>query len=174
MLTHIKKWSYNKKLQEKRSHSKSPQVQSVNQGKMIGILFEIEKLDDHSVIKSLKQKFFSEGRIVKTLSYIDQKIDVQAFAQRTFSKKELRWNGIPKSHYVDEFVEWEFDLLICPIRIMRPCFEYIINLSPAKLKVGLHTDLSEELFDLIIDLPESKELSDILAEILHQLKLVSH
>ena len=174
MLTHIKKWSYSKKLKEKRSHIKSPLVQPVNPGKKIGILFELEKLDDHSVVKTLKQQFAKEGRIVKTLSYIDQKIDVESLAQRTFSKKELKWDGVPKSHYVEEFMEWEFDLLICPIKVMRPCFQYIIKISPAKLKIGLNTDHAEDLYDLIIDFSDDKDLSDILAEILYQLKVVSH
>lgn len=173
MLTHIKKWSYNRKLQEKRSTISASPFGPVNPGKMIGVLYELEKLDDHTVVKLLKQKFEREGRVLKTLSYIDQKIDVESLAQRSFSRKELKWDGMPDSHFVEDFISWEFDLLICPLKRMRPCYEYIIHLSPARLKIGLNTEKAEDLYHVIIDIPGVHELSDIFDEIFRQLNLIS-
>ena len=174
MLTHIKRWSYNKKLQERINSIRTQDDGLFNMGKRIGILYEIESLDDHTTIHELKQQLKADGRIVKTLSYIDQKIDVASLAQKTFSKKEIKWNGIPDSAYVEEFLNWEKDLLICPLKNMRDCYSYIIQLSSARLKVGLNCDGAEDLYDLIIDMPYVRSLDEILKEILIQLKTVSH
>lgn len=174
MLSHIKKWSYNKKLQQKQSEIRPAQIGTVNVGRQIGILYELEQLDDQAIIKTLKLEMGHDGRIVKSLSYIDQKIDIQNLAQRTFSKKELKWNGVPDSHYVDEFINWEFDILICPIKHMRVCYEYIIKLAPAKLRVGINCENAEKLYDLIIDVPADMALAEILDQILNHLKIVSH
>jgi hypothetical protein len=143
-------------------------------GRKIGILYELESLDDHTIIHEVKQKLKGEGRIVKTLSYIDQKLEVANLSQKTFSRKEILWDGTPQSTYVDEFLNWDADILICPIKNMRACYSYIIQLSSARMKVGLNCLEAEQLYDLIIDMPYIRNLDEILHEILNQLKTVSH
>ena len=174
MLNYIKKWSYNKKLNEKKVQVQRDADTLVNMGKKISILYELDKLDDYNIVHRFKEKLSKEGRVVKTLSYIDQKIDVATFSQKAFSKKEITWDGIPDSPYVEDFINWESDILICPIQEMRPGYEYIIRISPARFKIGLSCPQAEELFDLIIDIPTITKLDQILEEILNQLKIISH
>jgi len=174
MLTHIKKWSYKKKLQERKPNVRQEDNGHYNMGRKIGILYELESLDDHTIIHEVKQKLKGEGRIVKTLSYIDQKLEVANLSQKTFSRKEILWDGTPQSTYVDEFLNWDADILICPIKNMRACYSYIIQLSSARMKVGLNCLEAEQLYDLIIDMPYIRNLDEILHEILNQLKTVSH
>ncbi len=174
MITLIKKWSYNKKLLDRKSKIRLDNGVQINMGRKIAILYEIEDLHDHTIIHEFKQRMKADGRIVKTLSYIDQKIDVGAFSQKTFSKKEIQWDGTPTSPYIEEFLDWDADLLICPIKNIRDCFTYIIELSSARLKIGLNSEEAENLYDLIIDIPYVRTLDEILNEILKQLKTVSH
>ena len=174
MLLSIKRWSYNRRLKERQTRIKESKKEPLNYGKKICILYEITDLDDHSVVKSIKQDLSSHGILVKTLSYIDQKIEINSLAQKTFSKKEIQWNGISSSPYVDEFLDWDPDLLICPLKTMRDCYKYIITLSSAKLKIGLNTTDAENLYDIIIDSNPDLQFSDTLDEILKHLKIISN
>ena len=174
MLTYIKQWSYNKKLKERKSTIRLDQKAPVNHGSKISILYELEKLENHTIVHKFKERLVNQGRRVKTLSYIDQKIDVGTFSQKAFSKKEVNWDGVPQSPYVEEFIEWDADILMCPILEMRSGYNYIINSSPARFKIGLNCEEAEELFDLIIDIPPSTNLNQRLDAILNQLKILSH
>ena len=174
MLDYIKKWSYNRKLQEKKTHQQKVREQRHNPGNKLGILYTSESRDDIQIIRQLKQDFKSRGMIVKSLAYIDDKVDTTNLTQKAFSKNNITWDGIPQSPFVDEFINWEFDLLVCPLPHMKQCLEYIIDLTTANLKVGCNSEGAEEHYDIIIDGCRDKQLNDILAEIFQHLKILSN
>ena len=173
MIQSIKNWSYKRKLQEQREVVPVHSSDSYNPGKKISILYEIDNLDDHSVVKDFKMDCASMGKIVKTLSYFDHKVEVNSLAQKTFTRKDINWDNTPSSPYVEEFIKWESDLLICPVRELKPCFDYIVRLTPARLKVGIGVEGAEDLFDLIVDCKMDQPLNLILNDILTHLKLIS-
>lgn len=174
MLRHIKKWSFDKKLQERRAVRKNGNASSGQDSYKVGILYESTSPEDMQIIQELKLDLKSKGMIVKTLAYIDDKIETSHLVQKAFSKKEVKWDGIPEGPLIDDFLSWEYDYLICPVADMKSSLAYLISLTDAHLKIGCITKNAEDLYDIIIDGCQDKQLSNILAEIFQHLKIISN
>ena len=65
----------------------------------------------------------------------------------SFFSTDLNWWGIPKPEKIRDFIETDFDLLLCIAREPNFYLEYILTLSKAKFKIGSSVN-EENPFDL--------------------------
>jgi len=102
-----------KQVSQPRKHK---QVISFEQAKKIGMLYDATNEQDYEMVKQYIKGIRSDHKEVFALGYVDKKqLPVSQFAQLGldfFTKKDLRWNMIPDSLEIRNFINEQFDILI--------------------------------------------------------------
>jgi len=114
---------------------------------------------------------------VHTIGYVDIKelsVGLEQHPTTTFfSKKELSWNGIPKSQKVADFTEIRLDILIDFTRRELMPVRSVVALSHASFKVGFQ-NYYHNPFDFILSVKESESLSYIIEQGKHYLMAINN
>ncbi len=151
MFEEIKEWFFYKKFSPPQKN-KSSNLSNINQERSICILFDgTDELDRKSLHKFKKLLNTSGGKNIKSLAFIDNALPLDNVDYAAYNHKNIKWFGAPFGEKVDEFVNYNFDLLIVLCKKMLPHFEYIIAHSTAIFVVGPNLNKSEKYFNLIID-----------------------
>lgn len=166
------KWAEQRLRKDAGRVVRNPKVKSMAQAERVGILFGVKNHDDanqlYEFVSYLKKDWgvFS----VEPFVYVDQKElpgFLETYKSRTLLKSHLDIWGIPKQEMVKWFLEKKVDILfdlnvdsVFPLR-------YILAVSTAGLKVGLHTSKNEEFLDLMIQMDPSSNLWEQIRQMIY-------
>ncbi|MCF8226173.1 MAG: hypothetical protein K9J30_09870 [Bacteroidales bacterium] len=146
-----------KKFQETR---RIKEVQNFETAHYATVLFDADKPENFPVIKAF-WKFLESQRISSLVIGISlmKKPPEHLLKWTNFkilNRKQIKWYGKPKGRLAQEFYDRETDILfkICDCESLP--FEFLVQLSNAKFKVGYHTEEPNDL-DLMINPIENKE-----------------
>ena len=107
-----------------------------NEAKMVALLCDATTLENRKTIEGFVRKLQKEGKKVTVLGFFNEKTQNEAWAFRSFNKKNVSWKGIPSGSEVQRFLEKKFDLLYhCSINECLP-LEWIAALAKARFKIG--------------------------------------
>lgn len=144
--------------------------------KTAGILFTPTDQVSFEQIKQFLNYLGNYKLQIYVLGYIDSKTIPESFlfwkGINLFSRKELGWTLIPKSHLVTDFIDKQFDLLFDLSMDDFFPVEYISRLSKSKFKVGRYTS-GHRSFDLMFELNKTNKLEVYLDYIKHYLNLIN-
>ncbi len=150
-----------KKLKSLRRETRSVNWEDAN---TIGILFNATELNDRRTVLRYKEKLKNEGKQVKLLGYFNSEQSDPNFTFRHFNRKQIDWALRPSSPQIDEFMGFQFDLLLNLESRTRLHSEYIAALSKAHLKVG-PVSRNTECYDLMIDASDHMNIDSFIKQI---------
>ncbi|MCP4551492.1 MAG: hypothetical protein GY834_05530 [Bacteroidetes bacterium] len=141
----------------------------------IGIVYEYKSKEEFVIIEDLIRKLNEERKIVKALVYINNPNLLECIPQKLtvnyICPKELNWYLRPDSEYVTDFIKREFDILIDLNTNNLIPLAFVSGLSRAMYKVGMFSKRNKQL-DMMIKMPETVDLENLLKEIMRYLKEV--
>ncbi len=164
-----------RKATSKRNRQK--QVINYYEAKKIGIIYDASKEEDYILIANLTKELQMEGKKVNTIGYIRQKKRPDYSFPRLifgfFFKHDFTWDYKPKSNFIKDFLEKEYDILLdlSPEEIFLA--KYIAGLSRAKYKVGIFSKDYLRTYDLMIEVDDSCSLKQCIGHSLHYLKNIN-
>ena len=162
-----------KQVSQPRKHK---QVISFEQAKKIGMLYDATNEQDYEMVKQYIKGIRADHKEVFALGYVDKKqLPVSQFAQLGldfFTKKDLKWNMIPDSLEIRNFINEQFDILINLNE--GNCFplNYITAMSKAKFRIGRYHKKNLSNFDFLIEAGNSTSLSNYIKEVDRYLRII--
>ena len=154
--------------QRLRLQHKQRQVVSFEEAKKIGMLYDATDDGDYETVKQYVKVVRGDHKEVTALGYVDKKeLSRNQFAQLGldfFTRKNLRWNMIPDSLEVKNFINEPFDILINLNE--GNCFplNYITAMSKARFRIGRYNKNHIYNFDMMIEAGNSTSLSQFIKE----------
>jgi len=169
-----RKFFFNK---QKKKNKRNKKVVNYFDANSIGIIYDASIEDNYNFITECVKKIQSDNKKVNTLGYIKhKKLPDYCFPKLIFGfffAKDFKWNYKPKSNFVKEFIESEYDILID----LSPCEIYhakhIAGLSKAKYKTGKLNNEYLHIYDLMIDISDSSSIEELYENSLHYLKTIN-
>ena len=162
--------------QRMRLLNKHTQVVSFEDAKKIGMLYDATNEQDYEMVKQYIKGIRSDHKEVFALGYVDKKqLPVSQFAQLGldfFTKKDLKWNMIPDSLEIRNFINEQFDILINLNE--GNCFplNYITAMSKAKFRIGRYHKKNLNNFDFLIEAGNSTSLTNYIKEVDKYLRII--
>ncbi len=145
---HLFDRDFKKQLQTHRSKRRSMPLENA---RYVGILFDGTELDARKPVLAFAKRLKKEGKRVKLLAFMDNKVDNSNFPFESFNRKDLSWYYTPKSESALRFMEEPFDILINLNLSPSPWMNYIAALSAARFRVGT-AEAAPEACDLMLDM----------------------
>jgi hypothetical protein len=149
---------------------------SLETAKTVAVIFESdtpEKLEEGRKFMAYLQK---RGIRTEVLAFVENEVSALHFTpEKNFcylTREEINWMGIPFGPNVDDFLSPAFDILINLCLEDSLPIQYLVTLSPARYKVGLFRT-NEERYDLMINLPEPADASQLAREVVHFLNMLT-
>ncbi len=173
MLHRIRKWFFYRafNLQDKKKVRRHGQV---NPMKSVCILFDGTDEAQRKQVHQFKKAINRDGQTeVKSLAFINNRLHLENVDYAAYNLKDINWYGVPSGEKVQTFIQYNYDLMIVLCKKMLPQYEYIIAHSEAQFKVGAAIKRAEHYFDLIVDMPESKDTGALINNIMKAVSLVS-
>lgn len=162
MFDTLKNWFFNRDLATILQQNNAYKNQKTNtlDYKKVGIIYISQEGKDVSTIENFSIMLRKANHSnVKTLTFIDNKVEKKGGEPNCYYKNQLNWYGIPKSIEIDTFVAEHFDILFVLSTTFPSHLKYIVASSKALFKVGYNFEVAPQYFDLIIDTKDQKSVS---------------
>lgn len=165
MVNSIKNWLLHQKF-ESKARPNEPTSTGINTLQSIGILFDGTDEEERKVVHKFKKNINpDQKRDIKSLAFINNKLPLDNIDYSAYNLKDVKWFGLPFGEKIDEFIQYNFDLLIVISKQMLPHTEYIVAHSKSKFIIGTGLELAEKYFDIIVDVENSDSTNVILNKI---------
>jgi hypothetical protein len=153
---------------------KVPVVRSTlnyDDAKEVGVLFSHTNDDNPKAINYFVKLLQKDGKHVKALAYFEERhSNPYDFRFDFFTAKEIDSKGKVQSLQVDDFIKKEFDYLYCVNTAEFAAFDYIMQNSRAKCRVGKFYPAHQNGFELMVDIGENNNAVDLILQMLHYTK----
>jgi len=114
--------------------------------------------DDHKKIEEAEKLIAllkMDGKTVKAIAY-EHKTSVKHLPYDTFNKENIGFWGSFIGKPINDFVEAEFDFLICLDEQPNSMIRSILANSHAKCRIGRFNENNEEVFEMLINNSEKQ------------------
>lgn len=136
----------------------------------IGVVFKTDTQSDFELVKRFLHFLSEQNNKIVALCYVDLKNVPDYYLLRKgfnfFSRNDLNLYFIPKSNFINDFIEKPFDILIDLSTDYNFPLHYISALSKAKYKIGRQQKLYPS-FDLMIDISKNNNVESLIEHIKH-------
>lgn len=120
-----------------------------SKAKSLGILFNIDEVDDFESFRQLGNYLKIRPNRVKIIAFSPTETDKPNFWEVCFNPKDIGWKGVIKNIELKAFLDTEFDVLISYYSSEELELKFLTGVSRAKFKIGiLQADV--RMNDLII------------------------
>jgi hypothetical protein len=144
--------------------------------KTVGILFNGPEERYYPQIEAFAKALGSD-RQVDFLAYIpvsQKKLGVRNMPYTFFLNNLVNWFGIPSGLKIDQFMNKRFDLLLYLCDEPMPTLEYMMALSKSKCRMGRYTAGKEYCYDLMVNVPETATVPELIYAVQYALQQVNH
>jgi hypothetical protein len=161
---------------ELKSINRSGEVVSYSNAGSIGILYNATADKDYELIKEYVKSMRAQSKDVIALGYFDkQELPSMRFMKLGldfFTRKALNWKLKPSNPIVNNFIQRNFDILICLNIDQNIPLRYISALAKARFKVGKYESGIPPIYDLQIKVEEPVTLRQMIEQVNHYLNLI--
>ncbi|MBR9919662.1 MAG: hypothetical protein GYB31_02420 [Bacteroidetes bacterium] len=161
----LKSWLFARKMRQAQLANKTKHL-SVNfdSAKTIGLIFEGTNLEQREQVLAFASQLKKEGKKVRMLAFMDNKVDNSGHAFKNFNRNDLDFSLCPKSDEAKNFIGTPLDLLInLSMKSIEP-LAYVLASANARFRVGPY-DPEANYYELMIDLSKGKKLSDYIKQV---------
>jgi len=158
---------------EYKATRRRKKICNMDQAVSIGILYYLPDEEAYETVSQYVKKLQDRGKTVKALGYVEHKHLTGRFAPKLsydyLFPSELNWHLKPHSTAARDFIDTQFNILIdLSLNEIMP-LKYVLALSNAQFKVGLHNDTKAEYLDMMIDLKNKGKLLELITQVDHYL-----
>ncbi len=144
------------------------------QAKNIGILFHLKDEAKLPELRNLVERLENDGKKVSLLTFQEKAPDGSPLpTRRVMTREDISPWGKVRSEEAQKFANSRFDFLYCINVDSFPVFDHILMQSQAKCRIGKFFKNREACLDLMIDLKESREESQLIEKILDYSKTLT-
>jgi len=176
-LDKIKNWYGKKQLLNLARLRTEPINCNYNDLHTIGILYDATNEANFKTVRSFVCKLKESHKEVISLGYVNQlhleDFHIQPKEFLFFCRKDLNWYFRPTESSTVDFRKIEFDVLIDLCIEEHLPVRYVLNESPAKLKVGKYSEANINYYDMLIDISEEESVDHLFNQTLHYLKMMN-
>lgn len=122
--------------------------------KSIGVLFNAEEFTNTEYFTTFFKELNIQFPNQKFFTFSKETEIEQTQWDTIFTPRDFGWNGNLKNNELQNFTNYEFDVLICYFLKNEPELTQIVAMSKANFKVGI-SNIDDRLYDLIIDVKPS-------------------
>jgi len=139
----------------------------------IGILFHITPDVDSEPLALFIKKLEYDHKKLKVLTYFEYvHSHPHKFYLDYFLKSDINWKGEINAPKISQFLDTPFDLLFCIESETQPVFDIILSQTKANCRVGLFDENRTNLFELMVENPNQKDIGYTLKQMLKYTKLL--
>lgn len=157
---------------------RKPKTIGYGHAQSIGLVYQIKDKDYQHFINKFVGYLGGEigFKNIQTIGFFQGR-EVPEFVKsgnkyQTLTKKDIKWNKIPKKDAVRDFVSHDYDILIdLTDKFIIPLKSVFVEAN-AKLKIGLHEEENQDFYDFMIALPKNATIQDYINQINHYLNLI--
>ncbi len=147
------------------------EVINLEDANFIGMLYNAFDPENTIIVGRLADNLRREGKKVSLLGFVNGQNKDFGDEKEFFNKKEVNWMQVPTSTKVNKFIKTDFDILINAWIGEELSLEYIAALSNAKYRVGQYRPEVTYCNEMMIQIPEKKELQYLIDQISHYLNV---
>jgi len=137
----------------------------------IGILFSHSNDENPKAINYFVKLLQKDSKQIKALAYFEERhSNPYDFRFDFFTAKEVDAKGKINSLQANEFMKKKFDYLYCINTTEFAAFDYIMQYSQAKCRVGKYFPHQESGFELMINVGDNTNAVDLILQMLHYTK----
>ena len=164
--------------QEIRNLNRQVSVIPFSEAKNIGILYEATHDKDYELIKNYVKDLRSYSKDVLALGYYNRKELPETryikLGLDFFTLKSLNWKMKPNHPIVTNFMNREFDILICMNLDRSIPIRYVSSHTKARFKIGRYDPVCAKIFDFMIKVEDKPDLRIMIEQVNHYLKLIKN
>lgn len=142
----------------------------------IGILYDATLDNDYEIIKNYVKELRASSKDVLALGYFNQKelpgTRFMKLGLDFFTKKSLNWKLKPNHPIVNNFMQRNFDILICLSLEKSIPLRYVSCMTNAGFKIGKYDRQSAGIYDFMIKVEEKPTLRQMIDQVNHYLNLI--
>jgi len=150
-------------------------ISNLEQAKSIGVVYNASTENDYSRAAGLIRHLQAQGKMVKSLGFVNYKELPHYLPTKLnfdyITHKDLNWYNKPDNQFINDFIKYEFDILIDLNLAGNQSLRYVVSLSRARFKIGLFNEEQKDIYDFMLDgIPQGK-VSLYIKELLHYLEI---
>lgn len=151
-------------------------VMGLDESKRIGIIFDAGTAADHRLVAGFVKTLQDYGKKVSCLGYVPQKkLPGYLLSQMNwsfFQAGDFKWDLSLKTVALNDFIDDPFDILLDLSSTDLFLAKYVAALSAAKYKVGKYKTDQLEIYDLLMQVPDTVSLQEYINNITHYLRII--
>jgi hypothetical protein len=153
---------------ELRFHKPERHITNIAEAKDIGILLDATDTDRTKVVLNLADSLRTQYRKVHMLGFYNYPKPALNLSFPHFHNKQVNWYFEPSGHFVDEFMDRKFDVLINAYAgDNNVSLEYLSALSNAKYRIGIYDESKKHLNDVMIKITDKNDLQSFVEQVKH-------
>jgi len=117
----------------------------------LGVILNTNEFNNFEAFRDLAKAFKVNPNNIKIIAFTEDHHEVETTRELLFSSKQIGWNAKIKDPDLQQFLDKEFDALLCYYKEEVLELNLAVALSKANFKIGL-SGHDERLYDLIIDI----------------------
>ncbi len=139
----------------------------------IGVIFTIDTLEKHNVIKRFVKQLEKDGKKVDVLAFLPKKKENHEFLFEFFTDKDISFWGNITAEQVHKFANQSFDYLFYIDEESNPLIRQILAMSKAKCRVAKRDEANERFCEMMVHVPGSNQLPKLADEMYRYTKILS-
>jgi len=151
-------------------------LKEFNDIKTIGVLFDASDEEKYKRAAHLIRHFSGLNKKVNAIGVISTKEEPHyldtTLSYNYIKAKDINWFYLPKSIFVDDFIKYEFDLLIDLNFDKISSLRFITKSSMSHCKVGLNQGDDDLIYDFMLEGIPPSDINMFLKQLLHYLELI--
>jgi hypothetical protein len=151
-------------------------VHNFETAKTAVMVFDTSAPDAFPAIKEFREKLEQSEVTCSVYGYVPQKeVPQEMLFWKNFffiTKNNLNWYLKPSGEAVDSFFSEDPDMLVDFSRGMPLELQFLIQLSPARFKIGCYTEQKND-YDLMIQLREQDDMAYLSEQIRHYVSMLN-
>lgn len=173
MFENLKSWLLHKKFAKdarpNRGHSTG-----TNALQTICILYDGTEEAERKIVHTFKKKLSPDvQRTVRSLAFINNSLPLDNIDYAAYNQKCVKWFGLPFGEKVEEFLQYNFDILIVLCKKLLPHYEYIIAHSKAQFVIGPSIDKASKYFDITVQMEVDDTTDHLISKIIESIDKIS-
>ena len=161
---------------ELKGMKRSGEVVTYTRASSIGILYDATHEKDYELIKEYVRAMRAQSKDVIALGYYDQQelpnTRFMKLGLDFFTRKALNWRMKPGNPIVNNFINKNFDILICLNLKQNIPLRYVSALTRARFKIGKYESGLPNIYDFEIKMDGQVTLRQMIEQVNHYLNLI--